>query len=74
MNRAELIEWANTAGDGFYYDVDQAHQVPAKIPDRHESSTVRSRPIPLWDRPWTLILLVALLSTEWAMRKWKHLL
>ncbi|HNO77698.1 MAG TPA: hypothetical protein PKN33_06515 [Phycisphaerae bacterium] len=69
LARDQLIALAEQTPGGRYYDVKEAADLPHQIPDRHESTTIRSRPTPLWDETWVLLLLVGLLSTEWAMRK-----
>ncbi len=74
MNRAALQMLAERSAAGGYYEIDEAHSIPAAIPDRHESTTVKSRPIPLWDNQWTLIGLIGALCMEWAIRKWARLL
>lgn len=74
MNRDALAALAADVPDSGYYEIDETAQIPRAIPDRHESTTVRSRPTPLWDRGWVLALLVGLLSVEWALRKWARLL
>ncbi len=69
LARDQLVALAELTSGGRYYDVKDAAALPDQIPDRHESTTIRSRPTPLWDDKWVLLLLVGLLSTEWAMRK-----
>lgn len=74
MKRDALVSLASAVDDGRYYEIDEAAQLWRNIPDRHESTTVRSRPSPLWDSGGTLVLLVGLLSLEWGLRKWARLL
>lgn len=74
MNRAGLVSLAAAVEQGRYYEIDQAGRIPQVIPDRHETTTVRSRPSPLWDTWWVLVMLIGLLSVEWAGRKWARLL
>ncbi len=74
LNRPALQRIAEQSPGGRYYDVDAADMVPGQIPDRHESTTIRSRPVPLWDDAWVLALLVALLAAEWTLRKVYRLL
>ncbi len=69
MQRESLIFLAEQSPGGHYYDVDEAGRLPSQIPDRHESTTIRSRPAPLWDRGWVLATLVGLLCVEWGLRK-----
>jgi len=78
MNREALLALAAAAGApqaadsevGRYYEIDEARRIAEAIPDRHETTTVRSQPVPMWDRGWMLTLLVGLLCIEWALRKW----
>lgn len=74
MNRAALKMLAERSAGGRYYEIDEADKIPNAILDRHESTTVKSRPVQLWDNKWTLMLLIGLLSVEWAVRKWVRLL
>ncbi len=74
MDREALRLLVEGSPGGGYYEIDEVSEIPERIPDRSESTTVKSRPIPLWDNYWTLILLVGLLVTEWGIRKWVRLL
>lgn len=74
MDRDALEELAVRSPEGRYYNIDQVNEIIDAIPDRHESTTIKSRPIPLWDRWWTLAIIAGLLSFEWAIRKWVRLL
>ena len=74
MKRDALVTLAERSEGGRYYEIDQAASAPQNIADRHESTTIRSRPEPLWDNGWLLGGLVALLGLEWALRKWFRLL
>lgn len=74
MKREALVTLAERSEGGRYYEVDQAAALPSSIADRHESTTIRSRPEPLWDNGWLLGGLVALLGLEWGLRKWFRLL
>jgi hypothetical protein len=74
LDRDMLRSLAEASPGGRYYDVHEAGKLAEAIPDRHESTTIRSRPTPLWDKSWVLVLLVALLGTEWALRKLFRLL
>lgn len=69
LARDRLIALAEQTPGGRYYDVKDAANIPQQIPDRHESTTIRSRPTPLWDETWVLLLLVGMLSLEWGLRK-----
>lgn len=74
MNRDELVTLAEGSAGGKYFAVDEAAQLPALIADMHEEIPIRSRPQTLWDRGFTLALLLGLLTTEWFLRKWNRLL
>ena len=69
MDRERLVAMAEQSAGGRYYDVGEALKMAEAIPDRHESTTIRSRPLPLWDDAWVFAILVGLLLTEWTMRK-----
>ena len=74
MHRDELVALASMLDQGHYYEIDEADRIPQAVPDRRESATVRSRPRPLWDNGWVLVVLIGLLSGEWVLRKWSRLL
>ncbi len=74
MNRAALVALAERSPGGRYYEIDELDELTEAIPDRHELTTVKSPPKQLWDRWWTLAMLVGLLSIEWTVRKWVRLL
>ncbi|HEY3243525.1 MAG TPA: hypothetical protein VGM03_09255 [Phycisphaerae bacterium] len=74
MNREALVTLAEQSAGGRYFDPADAARIPDLIPDRHESTTIKGAPTLLWDRWWTLALLVGLLSVEWTVRKLARLL
>lgn len=74
MDRASLVTLARQSAGGRYLDVDEARHLPDLIPDRHEETTVKSRPMPLWDNAVILTVLVSLLVLEWGLRKGNRLL
>jgi len=74
MDRATLMTLALQSDGGKYFDVDEASQLPEMIPDLHEEIPIRSRPTALWDNGFVLTLLLALMITEWGLRKWNRLL
>jgi hypothetical protein len=74
MNREALVGLAEQLEGSAYYEIDEVDQIPKAIPDRHEATTVRTRPTPVWDSAWMLTALIILLSAEWAVRKWARLL
>jgi len=68
LNRQLLTAMA-TRTDGRYFDVNQTDELAALVPQRAETIVIRGRPIELWDTSRLLILLIALLTIEWALRK-----
>ncbi len=68
LDKPLLVELAEASG-GQYFDIDQLDRLPAAIPDRKRILDVQSKPIPLWDTNRILLLLVGLLTIEWAVRK-----
>jgi hypothetical protein len=68
LDKPLLVELAETSG-GKYFDVDQVYELAAAIPDRTRTIALQSKPFPLWDTNRVLLVLVALLSLEWALRK-----
>lgn len=73
LDKPLLVELAEASG-GRYFELDELDQLAAAIPDRTQNLDLQSKPIPLWDTNRILLLLVGLLSLEWAMRKWFKLL
>ncbi len=74
LNRDAIMALLERAPEGGYYEIDALDELADAIPDRHEVTTVKSRPLPLWDRWWSLVWLIGLLSVEWFVRKWVKLL
>lgn len=74
LDREALQLLASQSAGGKYLEIDELDQLPALIPSKTTSLVVTGPPTPLWDRWWTLTLLVILLGTEWLMRKRSHLL
>ena len=68
LARPLLVDVAERSG-GRYFEMSDADQIADAIPDRRETLTVREKPRNLWDTSHLLILLVALLTLEWALRK-----
>jgi hypothetical protein len=68
LDKPLLVELAEASG-GQYFDIDQLGRLPASIPDRKRILDVQSKPFPLWDTNRVLLLLVGLLTVEWAVRK-----
>ncbi len=73
MQRAGLMQLAEAA-DGRYFDIDQINLIPELIQDRSRTFVIRERPRPLWDNKYVLIVLVAILTLEWILRKKAKLL
>lgn len=71
LNKALLRELAGKTADqgGKYFEIDEAEALAAAIPDRSERIVVNRDPKPLWASSRTLVLLLALLTVEWALRK-----
>ena len=69
MDRDQLITLARQSAGGAYFEISEALNLPARIPDRHETTTTKGSAEPVWDTGWMLALLVGLLCLEWALRK-----
>ncbi len=68
QDQALLTELA-TASGGRYFSIDQVAELPGLIPARQQSIVIQGKPVPLWDTSRMLLLVVALLAAEWALRK-----
>lgn len=75
LNKPLLDELAKETG-GQYFDLNQLDALAAAVPDQTETLIERGPSKPLWDLPGVvnlrvslLVLLVGLLSVEWALRK-----
>lgn len=68
LNKPFLVELAHAAG-GQYFGVNQMNELVAAIPDRRQQLSITSQPFTLWDNYRMLLLLVGLLTVEWALRK-----
>jgi len=73
LNKALLVEVASLSG-GKYADVSQLDTIPTAITREPVTLIVPSKPIELWSTDRLMLLLVALLATEWALRKRYRLL
>ncbi len=71
LKRAFLESLAEK-GNGYYYDVDSAGDVPANLRGRRTSTSVY-RAEYLWDVPFLFLLVLVLLSAEWIYRRRKGL-
>ncbi len=74
LDRDALRALASQSAEGTYLDLDEAHRLAELIPGRTVSLVLDGQPVRLWDRWWTLALLVGLLGLEWALRKRVYLL
>ena len=52
-----------------YFRLDQLDQLPAATPDATEQIGAPGKPLPLWDKWFTLVIIASLLCVEWAGRK-----
>ncbi len=78
LNEKLLKEIASQSG-GEYFRIGQLDQLPEALPRLVTRAEFNSPPEPLWDwntylRILAFIIPVALLTTEWALRKWYKLL
>ncbi len=69
LDRASLRRLAESSAGGLYLDIDQVGQLVTLIPDKTTRMIVTGQPFSLWDRWWTLAVLIALLGFEWGLRK-----
>ncbi len=68
LDRNKLIELAKLSGTA-YLNPDKLQGLPSEIPDMTRNLAFESPPFPLWDNRILFIVLVALLTLEWALRK-----
>jgi hypothetical protein len=68
-----LLQALTGSSGGSCLTLDQARDLPGRIPDRNETIVTRGKPIELWDTGRILVLLVILLGIEWFLRKRYHL-
>lgn len=69
LDREPLRLLASQSAGGQYLDLAQAERLVDLIPGKQVSMVLTGEPVSLWDRWWTLMLLVGLLGTEWFLRK-----
>jgi len=69
LNKAMLTEMADRSNQGQYFDVDEWQKVVAAVPNKSQTIEVPRKPYELWSTDRLLILLVVLLTIEWAVRK-----
>ncbi len=68
LDKVLLRELAEASG-GRYFEVDEVDALAAAVPHRQQNINVQSKPTLLWDTNRVLLVLVVLLSLEWALRK-----
>ncbi len=76
MDREKMMSLAEQSAGGRYVPIDEADTIPGQIEDRNASLVVTGTPILLQDRfRWPLfVILLALLTAEWILRKRSRLL
>lgn len=67
-DRQALTQLARQTG-GQVVAINQLASLPAMIPDRRLTQAIPARPITLWDTWLVMLILVALLTVEWAVRR-----
>lgn len=72
--RVDLLKELSERTGGAYTPIEKAGNVPDRIDNASQVKVIRGADIELWDRTWVLLLLVTLLSVEWAVRRRNHLL
>ena len=73
LDKPRLVKLAGLTR-GKYLDIDDAAALPGLLPARLHVVEMQSQPVSLWDNIRVLLVLVALLSLEWALRKRAKLL
>jgi hypothetical protein len=68
MNESLLRNLTRRSG-GRYFGLSELKDLPSSIPDRRATTVVHGSPVPLWDTSRVLLLIVILLTAEWALRK-----
>ncbi len=68
MDRPRLQEIARASG-GSYYEIHEVDDIVDDVEAIEKEIAISSRSEPLWDSSWLLVLFVALLTLEWALRK-----
>jgi len=69
LNKQVLSEISQRSHEGQYFEVDEWNKVAAAVPNRSQTIEVPRKPYELWSTDRLLILLVVLLTIEWAVRK-----
>lgn len=73
LDKTQLTQISNASG-GKYFEIDEAMNLFGDLATSTEIRANPLNPVPLWDSPLVLILLVTLLTVEWALRKAYRLL
>mgnify|MGYP003949064241 FL=1 len=68
LDRNKLMDLAKLSGTA-YLNPDNLQGLPSMIPDMTRKLAFESPPFPLWDNRILFIILVALLTLEWSLRK-----
>jgi len=71
LNEALLKQIADISG-GVYYNINNIFELPKSLKEAKES-IVSTKEKSIWDNAWLLGFIVALLTTEWLLRKKKGL-
>ena len=74
LNEPALETLALESLGGQYIHINETGELPNLIPSKTTELVLDGQPISLWDRGWTLIVLIVLLGVEWAVRKRARLL
>jgi hypothetical protein len=64
-----LLSELAAASGGRYFGLEEVSGLADSIPDKQQTLLVQGKPIPLWDTSRVLLLVVILLTLEWALRK-----
>ncbi len=68
LNKPLLVQMADRSG-GTYFDIDRIANLPNEVPNLQQTVVYREKPIELWDTATLLLIIVMLLTLEWALRK-----
>ncbi len=71
-NHPFLADLAEQTGGGLI-PADEFAQIPSMLPNRARTISLPPERVPLWDRPVALLMLILLVSVEWAGRKFLRL-
>jgi len=66
---AELLTNLTRETQGKYLSLAELATLPALLPDQSQPVVVDEQLRTLWDRGWLLFLMIALLATEWILRR-----